>query len=162
MPCLKRWEKAITKATLAVRFVYPYVSSLLAAMMKSFYATRQSYGSTTEFRGSHKPQNAITFTCKLHVVDKKRKSRRNTTAPAQTTHLSLQPWWNHSCAGRQSYASKIEGAHSQLSQKFGTSSISKFSGGRKYQNPITFTSRLNIVDIKRKSRRSASTITGPS
>ena len=38
-----------------------------------------------------KSQNSITLTCRLSVADRKRKSRRSTTAPAQTIHQSLQP-----------------------------------------------------------------------
>ena len=37
------------------------------------------------------------------------------------------------------------------------SSIRKFGSGRISQNPITFTSQLSIVDIRSKSRPSAST-----
>ena len=52
-------------------------------------------------------------------------------------------WWRESTNWR---------TDSQLSQKFGTSSISKFGNGRQSQNPITFTCRLSVVGTKRKSR----------
>jgi hypothetical protein len=58
------------------------------------------------------------------------------------------------CASCQSYASTTRATDSQHSQIFGTSSISKFSG-RKYQNPITFTSRLSLAKVP--FRRASST-----
>lgn len=60
---------------------------------KSDSQESQTFGkpSFNKFRGGHKSHNPVTFTCRLNVMDKKRKRRRDTTALAQITHPSLQP-----------------------------------------------------------------------
>lgn len=69
--------------------MYPVMQPALLYVLYNI----SSFGkpSFDKFRNSDKSPNRITFTFRLNVFDKKRKSRRSTTTLAQTTYPSLQP-----------------------------------------------------------------------